>query len=742
MPKPGLDDTVTFEHYYKQLPVDFVVYADIESILRKPSDDDNSFKSEKTSAFQKHEVFSIGFYSTGAYADSRYRSYRGPDCVEWFVSEMESIAHTASEVLSNNEPMEMTNEEEVLFIWAEECHICGKPFFDETDKVRDHCHNSGAFRGAAHNTCNLNYQRAKYVTVVFHNLSNYDSHFIVKALAQKIAGDISIIPRNDEVYISFSKHVDGTRDARTGRGGVKLRFIDSFRFMSRSLDFLSSKLPSEQKRILKSEFCNISSTQLKLLERKGVFCYDYLDSVDKLSETELPAKEKFYSKLNESAISDEEYAHAQNVWKTFDVKTLGEYSDLYLKTDVLLLADVFENFRGTCLHNFKLDPAHYFTAPGLSFDAMLKYTEVEIQLLTNIDMLLFIERGIRGGISQCSKRYATANNKYMDDFDPSRDTNYLIYLDANNLYGWSMMQHLPINEFAWCHKQFVALEIMSIPDDAEIGYIFEVDLEYPQHLHDLHQDYPFCAESRLVPNTKNDRKLLLTLFDKNQYVIHYRMLKCALRNGLVLKKIHKVIQFQQSQWLKPYIDLNTKLRTEAKNEFEKEFYKLMINAIFGKTMENMRCRADIKLRSTWEGRYGLRSYIAMPNFKKYKIFDENLAAVELNKTHIKMEKPIAIGMSILDISKVLMYDFFYDYLKPKYGSNVTLLYTDTDSFILDVKTECFYSDMSNDIDKYDTSDYPEPNQFNIPQANKKVPGVFKDELRGEIMAEYAALRAK
>ncbi|XP_055308993.1 uncharacterized protein LOC129572903 [Sitodiplosis mosellana] len=260
MPKPGLDDTVTFEHYYKQLPVDFVVYADIESILRKPSDDDNSFKSEKTSAFQKHEVFSIGFYSTGAYADSRYRSYRGPDCVEWFVSEMESIAHTASEVLSNNEPMEMTNEEEVLFIWAEECHICGKPFFEETDKVRDHCHNSGAFRGAAHNTCNLNYQRAKYVTVVFHNLSNYDSHFIVKALAQKIAGDISIIPRNDEVYISFSKHVDGTRDARTGRGGVKLRFIDSFRFMSRSLDFLSSKLPSEQKRILKSEFCNISST--------------------------------------------------------------------------------------------------------------------------------------------------------------------------------------------------------------------------------------------------------------------------------------------------------------------------------------------------------------------------------------------------------------------------------------------------------------------------------------------------
>lgn len=744
MPIPGVNDTVVFENYYKQMPVEFVVYADVESILRKTDDSDQTFGGKKTSAFQKHEVFSVGYYCAGssAYTRPEYRSHTGPDCIEWFVNEMEDIALLASSVLEHNEPMDLSQEEEVLFIWSEECHICGKPFVDENDKVRDHCHITGAFRGAAHNSCNLNYQIAKYVTIIFHNLSNYDAHFIIKSIAQKINGETTIIPRNDEVYISFSKYVDSTRNPERRSSCIKLRFIDSFRFMARSLDFLSSKLPSDKKMILRSEFKDLNESHLKLIEKKGVFCYDYLDCYEKLSETSLPAKEHFYSQLNESDISDEDYEHAKTVWSTFNIKTLGEYANLYLKTDVLLLADVFENFRATCLRQFRLDPAHYFTAPGLSFDAMLKKTGVELELITDVDKLLFIERGIRGGISQCSERFAEANNKYMESYDPTRDSNYIVYLDANNLYGWSMMQHLPINEFAWCRKYFTVDDIMAIPDDSEIGYIFEVDLEYPQHLHDLHKDYPFCAENRTVPNTKNDKKLLLTVSDKKEYIIHYRMLKCALKNGLVLKKIHKVLQFRQEPWLKPYIDFNTLLRMEALNDFEKEFYKLMINAIFGKTMENMRCRVDIKMKTEWGGRYGLRSYIAKPNFKKYKIFDEKLVTVEMNRTHIKMEKPIAVGMSVLDISKTLMYEFFYDYLKNKYGDNVTLLYTDTDSFLLNIRTECFYSDMIRDIDKFDTSDYKCPNKYGVPQMNKKVPGKFKDEVQGEILTKYVGLRSK
>lgn len=739
MPMKANNDTIEFRSFYKKMCLDFVVYADIESILKK-SDDEIS-NSDKTSAYQKHEAFSIGYYCD-KHDTSKYRSKTGPDCVKWFVGEMENIAHAAKELLERSEPMQLSLEDEVLFIWAEECHICGKEFIDVRDKVRDHCHTTGVFRGAAHNACNLNYQRVRYVTVIFHNLSHYDAHFIIQAFAQNMEGSTSVIPCNDEVYISFSKFVDSTKDEK-GKGGIKLRFIGSLRFMASSLDTLSSLLPFDEKHVLRSEFNDLNADELKLLERKGVFCYDYVDSIEKLNETSLPPIEEFYSSLNLGHITKKNYEHAQSVWNTFNIKTLGEYAELYMKVDILLLADVFQNFRRTCYSKFELDPAHYFTAPGLSFEAMLKQTQVEIELLTDIDMLLFVERGIRGGISQCSKRYARANNKYTENFDSNIDPNFLVYLDANNLYGWSMMQYLPLNDFQWCERtDFTPEEIMNMPDDSDIGYIFEVDLSYPEHLHDLHKDYPFCAEKMNVPNTKNDQKLLLTLFDKKEYVIHYRMLKCALKNGLVLDKIHRVLQFHQAPWLKPYIDFNTRLRTEATNEFEKNFYKLLINAIFGKTMENVRSRAEIKLRTKWDGRYGLRSYVAKPNFKKYKIFDEEFAAVEMNKTHVVMEKPITVGMSILDISKVLMYDFYYGHLKKKYGDNIEMLYTDTDSFVIDVKTDCFYTDMINDIEKYDTSDYAESNEYGMPRVNKKIPGLFKDELNGQIFTEFVGLRSK
>lgn len=253
----------------------------------------------------------------------------------------------------------------------------------------------------------------------------------------------------------------------------------------------------------------------------------------------------------------------------------------------------------------------------------------------------------------------------------------------------------------------------------------------------------FCAENRIVPNTINSHKLLLTLYDKRGYVIHYRMLKLALQQGVLLRKVYRVLQFNQSEWLKQYIQLNTDMRTQATN-FEKNQFKLMSNAIFGKTMECQRKRVDIKLRSHWSNnpRYGARPLIASPHFKRCTIFNENLVAVELNRTNILMNKPITIGMSILDISKWLMYDFYYNFMKPRYGHNVDLVYTDTDSFVLDVKTDCIFTDMKQDIHKLYTSDYPEKNIYGIPRVNKKVPGLFKDEMNSKIISSFVGLRSK
>lgn len=242
-------------------------------------------------------------------------------------------------------------------------------------------------------------------------------------------GEISIIPLNSEKYISFTKTVDET--AKNFRERIRLRFIDSLRFMASSLDYLASTLPSDEKKILKSECADLSDEQRILLERKGVFCYDYVDSWDKLNEESLPPKKAFYSQLTNEDISDDEYAFAQKIWSKFNINDLGEHSDLYLKTDVLLLADVFENFRKTCKKIYELDPSNYYTAPGLSFDAMLRYTRVELELLTDVDMLLFVERGIRGGISQCSKRHAVSNNKYMENYDATKESSYIMYLVMN-----------------------------------------------------------------------------------------------------------------------------------------------------------------------------------------------------------------------------------------------------------------------------------------------------------------------
>ena len=428
------------------------------------------------------------------------------------------------------------------------------------------------------------------------------------------------------------------------------------------------------------------------------------------------------------------------MWKRFSLGTLGEYSDLYLKIDVLLLADIFENFRDSCIKSYGLDPAYYYTLPGYTWDAMLKHTNITFELLTDIDMVMFIERGIRGGLSQCSGRYAHANNKYMQSYDSSKPSSYLMYFDVNNLYGWAMCQPLPYADFRWI-DDVSNFDVSSIALDSPTGYILEVDLEYPQHLHDMHTDLPFCPTRDKPPGKRQD-KLLATLYDKKRYVIHYRNLQQCMRHGLQVTKMHRVLQFTQSPWLRNYIELNTQFRTQAKNDFEKNLYKLMNNAVFGKTMENVRNRVDVKLITQWEGRYGAEAMIAKPNFHSRSIFSNNLIAVELRKLEVKFYKPIYVGMCILDISKTCLYEFHHEYMSPLYRDKCRVMYTDTDSLIYHIECEDVYENMKRDVCKFDTSDYAADNAYGIPLVNKKVPGLMKDENNGSIMTEFVGLRAK
>ena len=263
-----------------------------------------------------------------------------------------------------------------------------------------------------------------------------------------------------------------------------------------------------------------------------------------------------------------------------------------------------------------------------------------------------------------------------------------------------MSQKLPVNDFKWIEDTSKINEefIKNYDENNDKGYILEVDVKYPKRLHKLHSDLPFLLKRMKIDKCE---KLVCNLLNKKKYVVHIKSLKQALNHGLKLKKIHRVIEFNQKAWLKPYIDMNTELRKVADNDFDKDFYKLMNNAVFGKTMENIRKHRDIKLVTADKKRSKL---VSEPNYHTINLISEDLSIIEMKKTKVKMNKPIYLGLSILEISKILMHEFWYDYMKPKYDNNVKLCYMDTDSFIVDIKTNDFYKDIANDVEcKFDTS---------------------------------------
>ena len=621
------NNILKFENYHKQQPVPFVIYADFEALLQKVEKkqlDSNNINEalrnnfSYTEKFQKHVDCGSAYKVVCCYDDKYSKDiciYRGENAVYKFLEKMLEEVEYCKDIMNKefNKPLKMTKDDELSFKLEDKCHICGEKYKGKNIRVRDHCQITGKYRGSAHKDCSLKLRidpdKLK-IPVIFHNLKGYDSHFIMQeigAIVKKhtyknnkgieVEMNINAIPNNMEKYMAFML-------------GNHLNFIDSFQFMSSGLDKLVSNLPKDDLKYTSQAF---KGRRLELMTRKGVYPYDYMDSFEKFDQKELPRKEDFYSTLNDQHISDEDYKHAQDVWKAFKIKNMGQYHDLYLGSDVILLADVFESFRRTCLEYYKLDPCHYFTSPGLSWDSMLRMTNIKLELMADINMYQFVEKGLRGGISNITNRYGKANNKYMKEYNNKEPSKYLMYSDANNLYGWAMSQSLPVGNFKWlCEKSIDELDLAKYKDDSKRGLILEVDLEYPKELHDLHNEYPLACEkirvskdmlsnyckkiaSRYGVSSGLVSKLIPTLYNKEKYVLHYRNLKLYTDLGLKVTKVHRVLEFDQSPWLKQYIDFNTEKRKDAKNAFEKDFFKLMNNSVFGKTMENLRKRVDVRL---------------------------------------------------------------------------------------------------------------------------------------------------
>lgn len=415
------EPVLKFSNHHRRLSAPLVVYSDFECFTTKIATCAPNPNASFSQRYQHHVPYSFGIVAANTCCNECVFDqpvvYRGPNCVQHFLEQMISL--TAAHHARMNVQLAMTAADQAAFSTCLDCFLCNKPL--GTDRVRDHCHICGKYRGALHQSCNLSYRLRKDVTCVFHNLRRYDGHLIMNEIGQiceQYGFKLGCIAKGVEDYVSFSL-------SKLGQGW-KIRFIDSCQFLYSSLDNLVSSLPAHKLKAMQ-KFTN--PAHLTLLSRKGVFPYDYVDSWAKLAETRLPPIEDFYSKLNDEAISDEDYSRACDVMKL--VNNLGEYSDLYLKCDVLLLADVFENFRAFGKNVYDLDPAHYCTIPSFAFDACLKYTGVELQLFDNQEMYEFIESGIRGGISTIPHRKASANNPIAGFVNPEDPFSSIVYWDGN-----------------------------------------------------------------------------------------------------------------------------------------------------------------------------------------------------------------------------------------------------------------------------------------------------------------------
>jgi hypothetical protein len=536
-----------------------------------------------------------------------------------------------------------------------------------------------------------------------------------------------------------------------------LKFLDTAQFMASSLDTLVKNLKT--KNLDKFEKFNslkqhLNEEELELICQKGFYPYEYIDDPEKLKETGLPPRKAFYSKLRLSGISKKEYKHAQNIYNKFKCYTFQDYHNLYLTSDVLLLSDVFEHFRKTSIEHYKLDPANFITAAGYAWSCMLLKTGVELELITDLKVLDIVERSKRGGLTFVgSKRYAKANNKHMVGYDPKTKSTYLMYLDANNLYGWSMVQDLPYKDIKF-NTEITIEEILRTEDDAETGYTVEVDLSFPQEIHERLKQLPPCPETRVPEEawfseyqkelnikTKNKskcQKLIPHFHEHLNYCSHYRTLKYVVEElGVRIDKLHNVVEFKQKKWMQPYIEGNNALRTLAKNDFEKDFFKLMNNSVFGKTMQNVRTQMNLHL--TTDRKNAIKRF-SKCNFK-YNTYADGLYLIETYREKIVYYKPVYIGCSILDISKLKMLEFHYEVIDKQFGQRAKLIYSDTDSFVYEIEHEDIYKwQKENEKDWFDLSDSKrEDIQSN---ENKKKLGFVMDELNSQILTEWISLNPK
>jgi len=748
--------SIAFDNFSARLPRRDVIYYDFETAL-VPVEEEGCVDKGKTKNHVPIAVGAIRICHTNWEMNSGLLLYTGLDCVEkfldWLEEEKENVLF---QITCQSRDLEMKAEDYEHFLKQDVCQLCKLKFDGFNVPYRDHDHCNGKYRMALCNRCNLRYASEKDIKIVCiaHYSSHYDQHLFIKELAARNRRakrrPPRVLPQNSEHYKAI---FDGM-----------FIFLDSCEFLQSSLETMvesvkASATDNQREVSFPLLFRHLEGNEKKynLLTKKGVMCYEYIDNIERLREKKLPPRFRFFDHLKNRHITGEEYARAKTVWKRMNCRNLEEYLAVYLMSDVLLLADCFENFRRVCQKNFLLDPARFLSLPHLAWNALLLHTNVKLEILPSTDMYFFIKRGIRGGVASIMHRFVDDINipEMGKEFQPDKARKEIASFDCTNLYGLALCKSLPLRGYRWLSAgEINAFEIESVSAKSETGYILSVDLEYPDRLHDEHDMLPLCPEKVTIPPAewsnfnllrgadfgefKSTEKLIPHLKGRNDYVIHGVHLKFCLKQGLVLKKIRRVLAFKQSCWLAPFVNFVTELRKNASSEFEDSIWKKVVNASYGRLLMDKEKHVNMKLITDEPKFY---EETGKPTLKTVTFYNEQLVGVQHKPWKIVLDKPIAIGFSCLELSKLHIYKFHYGYIKSMYGKDCQLLVTDTDSLTYVITNHNVDRDIWANRKFFDLSKYPKDSPMHW-ERNKKLRGTFKREYPNRPIVAFVGLRAK
>ncbi|CBK20298.2 uncharacterized protein [Blastocystis hominis] len=732
------------------------------------------------------------------------------------------------EYLFDEVPLENSPSIERDFRATTVCPFCHKKL--DNDKVRHHAHvTAGQYICTCCTKCNLqlSFNKKNYrLPVYFHNGSHYDFTFIMKLIAahSTSSDSLEVIPTTED------------KEMQIEYNGIQ--FKDSLKLISSPLRSIVAQTLGGNLDLYmhtKQQLCKYCESRGKqwndeyidLLTRKEPMFYSLIKSYDTLNNTTIPSREQCIDDMKGEMMPQGEYDHMVKLWKTFDIKTWGEYYELYNVLDVTLMADAFEHFRVTTLKAFGVDPMHYITAPQMAYSLFLKVTmegdHSESSLMTlarkwaqyimrinanegleekqlvkvflnrmgefyeskgirlmeenEIEDFMRLLKNLRGGITQIVKRHAKVDIDNTEQTTAGSEGIY--YLDANNLYGGAMHRMMPyelrINRDpnGW---------VQSLNTFGKYGFFIECDIEAPVELHDKFNDLPFfpvqkagmysdgikkyAAKNDIVDKVKevNTPKLICDLVPRRKYLVHYSLLQLGLQQGYHVTHIHRIIRFKQAPFIFEYVNMLSEKRAKSKTTVEKNLYKLLANSTYGKFVETGLKRMKVKFASTWNEREAIIQKHGYDMIAGTTMYSENLIGIKLNTPVRRVEKPFFIGFAILDMSKHIIYDFYYNVLKTTFDT-VELLGQDTDSLIVQLhdkgnivhkmcdmyksfdfseldNTSYFYGELVKYYDhEVDKSKFPSLDSFL--NFNKKLPGpIFKDEHNGHRITEFVGLRPK